>query len=275
VTAPTAAAPAAPTATRAPRLNGRGIVRAEWLKLRTLRSNWLLVGLAALAILALGPLISLANGYSAQGDSDPTTLTQISLVGLTLAQLLLAVFAVLSATNEYATGLIRASLTANPRRPVLFAAKTAVTGAIVLVLGVVGAVISFQISMAVDRSSTYASAAPSLATPGVARGVVFAGLYLMLLALIAHGFGWLLRSTAGAIASVFGLLLVLPVILAVVPVQLLHDIGQWLPAQAMSDMESPSRDAQAHTAVVAMLVMIGYAAASLAAGAARLLRSDA
>ena len=57
------------------------------------------------------------------------------LAGIVPALLLIGVLGVLVMTSEYSSGLIRATLAAAPRRPLLLAAKAAVFGAVALAVG--------------------------------------------------------------------------------------------------------------------------------------------
>src|SRR5438128_1804089 len=57
----------------------------------------------------------------------------------------------------------------------------------------------------------------SLNDPGVARAVTGAGLYLAVLALAGLGLGAILRSSAGAITTLLGLLFVPTLIMALLP----------------------------------------------------------
>src|SRR5215472_1705069 len=61
--------------------------------------------------------------------------TQQSLAGLYLGQLVIAVLGALTITSEYSTGMIRTSLSVQPRRGVVFAAKAVVFAAVTMVIG--------------------------------------------------------------------------------------------------------------------------------------------
>ena len=101
------------------------VVRSEWTKLRSLPSGrWsLLIALAS--IVGFGALYSLLR--VTRPPDDPAALaafdpTAVSLSGVQLAHLAVGVLGVLLVAGEYATGLIRTSLTAVPARlPVLWA----------------------------------------------------------------------------------------------------------------------------------------------------------
>src|ERR1035441_3507202 len=112
------------------------VARMEWAKVRTLRSTaWILLILAAgmigLAILVLSQYPSdWAHMSAAQRASfDPT---EEGFAGVALGQLTMGVLGVLVITSEYSSGMIRATLSAVPRRGMLLTAKAAVLGALVL-----------------------------------------------------------------------------------------------------------------------------------------------
>ncbi len=189
------------------------VLNSEWIKLRTLRSTfWSL--LAAIGVMiALSVLFSWV--FEAQwadmparrrADFDPIT---IPLRGWFFAQLAVGVLGVMVITGEYSTGMIRATLAAVPKRlPVLWA-KALVFSVVVLVLTTITSFVCFFLGQAffsVRHIDT------TLSAPAALRIVTGVGLYLTLVGLIAVSFGTLLRSTAGAIAAVFGVLLVLPVV---------------------------------------------------------------
>src|SRR3954467_9786725 len=127
-----------PSLERAGRLTQARVFMSEWTKLRSVRSTkW---ALAAAFVLSIG-LPALAAAIVAhhwahmdprdQADFNPL---DISIVGVQIAQLAIGVLGVLVITAEYSTGMIRASMTAVPRRlPVLWA-KAVGYGAVSLLL---------------------------------------------------------------------------------------------------------------------------------------------
>src|ERR1700712_5664498 len=115
-----------------------GVIASEWIKLRSLRSSWLTLAAAVIGMIGIGWLVSYeTNSHWAhmQPDErigfDPVSR---SLTGVYLAQLAIGVLGVLVITGEYATGMIRATLSAVPRRlPVLWA-KLAVFASVTFLL---------------------------------------------------------------------------------------------------------------------------------------------
>jgi ABC-2 type transport system permease protein len=115
--------------------------------------------------------------------------------------LLSGVLGVLTMTSEYTSGLIRATLAAVPRRPLVLAAKAAVFGGVTLLLGEVASFIAFIAGSAVLR---HGIAAPTLAEPGVLRAVVLSGASVSLIGLLGLGLGAIIRHTAAAIGVLVG-----------------------------------------------------------------------
>jgi ABC-2 type transport system permease protein len=106
----------------------RHVARMEWIKLRTLRSTWWTLAVTAAAGAAMAVAIGL-NTISRTAD-----LTNNVLAGVIPGLLLIGVLGVLVMTSEYPSGMIRATLAAAPRRPLLLAAKAAVFGVLQAVL---------------------------------------------------------------------------------------------------------------------------------------------
>ncbi|MBF9132459.1 ABC transporter permease [Plantactinospora sp. S1510] len=193
-------------------------VHAEWTKLRTLPSTtWL--GLTVLvATVAFSALATLAVDTSQ--CPTPTECfedtTRVSLWGVRVAQVAVAVLAVLAVTNEYGNGLIQTTLAANPRRWTVLAAKAAVVTALVLAAAVPGVLGSLLAGRFILPGNGFAPANGypplSLADEPTLRAAVGTVLYLGLVALLAIGVGTAVRDTAGAMIVVFTLLFSFPVV---------------------------------------------------------------
>jgi ABC-2 type transport system permease protein len=252
------------------------LMRAEWTKLRSLRSSGWTLG--AMVVLSIG-LACLASGVnashfanlspSAKLDWDPTN---ESLSGTVFGQLAIAVFGVLAITGEFASGTIRSSIAAAPRRTPLLAAKAAVYGGVALVAGELISIASFLAGQQV-----IAAHAPhaSFGQPGVARAVLLAGVYLALICLVALGIGCLIRHTAGAITAVVALLLVLPSIFSALPDSVQNSIGMYLPVQLGGDsMGAVVRIPHALSPFAGFGVLALYATVTLLAANWSLVRRD-
>ena len=164
------------------------VIHSEWTKLRSVRSTrWsllaavgLTIGIAALACAVVAhhwPHISASD----RADFNPL---DPNLAGVQLAQLALGVLGVLVITAEYSTGMIRASMTAVPRRlPVLWG-KAIVYGLVTLALMVPSTLIAFVIGESIF-SGRHINV--GFTHPGVARAVIGAALYLTVVGLFGLG----------------------------------------------------------------------------------------
>jgi ABC-type transport system involved in multi-copper enzyme maturation permease subunit len=213
-----------------------GLMRAEWTKIRSVRSTvWTLVVfvIVTVGITALIAWLTESHWYGpraasrdASAISDPVSF--ILGAGIGLGQLAICVLGVLVISSEYSTGVIRSSLLAVPHRLPMLAAKAVVFGLIVLVAGEIVAFGSFF----VGSSILHAHVAVSLSGSGVARSVVGAGLYLTVLGLLALAVGTLIRHTAGGISTIIGVVFVLPILSGLLPGSWGAHINAYLPEQA-------------------------------------------
>lgn len=252
------------------------VVRSEWVKFRTLRSSWAVLGVTVLFIVALGAVFCgvTAARWSQESFLDRLTFdpTRTALGGVFLAQLSIGVLGVLFVTGEYATGMARATFTAVPRRLPVLLGKLLVFAACCAVVTIPSCFVGFAIGQALLAGQDIQT---TLSAPGVARAVAGAGLYLVAIGVFGAALGWLVRHTAGAIASLFGLLLVLPLVVRFLPTSWSDDVGTWLPSNAgqavFAVRDSPLTSLGPWSGFG---VLCGWAAAALLLGAVTLLRRD-
>ena len=124
------------------------------------------------------------------------------------------------------------------------------------------------------QASTHAQA--TLSTPGAERAIIGAALYLTLIGLLGVGLGFLIRNTAGAIATLFGIVLVAPLLANALPTPYSTDISKYLPLNAGSQiLITVNPDPNMLTPWAGIGVTALYAIAALIAGAIMLNRRDA
>ena len=272
-----------PILTALPPASGRaglgGTLASELTKIRSVRSTyWTLLALLVVSV-GIGAAISAGTAASwshmSAGDRATFDPTQASLGGLFfLGQLVIVVLGALTLTAEYSTGMIRTSLTAMPRRTVMYAAKAAVFAAVALVVTFVAAFISFFLGQ-VLLGSTHDTA--TLSQPNVLRAVIGTALYVTLCGLFAFALGAILRHTAGTITAVIGLLFVIPVLVNLLPQSWHQDIQRWLPdaaGQALSGTVGPP-PAHLFSPWSEFAVFAVYTAVLLVVGAVLFRRRDA
>ena len=190
------------------------VVRSEWIKLRSVRSTYWTLLVVPVAMIGLGVLFASRFDHlspSARVTANPAS---YSLSGFFLAQLAIGSLGVLIMTNEYSSGGIRATFAAVPQRITLLHGKIIVLTAVAAVVGIAS---SFGAFFAGQAALSGQTAVAHLGDPGVLRAVIGSGLYLTLVALLGLAFGALIRRSAGAVAALFGLVFVLPGLVAALP----------------------------------------------------------
>jgi ABC-2 type transport system permease protein len=231
------------------------VIASEFTKLRSVRSTYWTIAAAivvSVGIAAIAGAASAAQIHHNVTNKVGFDATQASLVGFyELGQLIIAVLGALVITSEYSTGMIRTSLTAMPRRGVVYAGKLIVFTAVTLVVSLVTSFTSFFVCQAllsgtgVSASLSHATTVPAaqITTSGgktvlsgtlvissgtVLTAVIGTALFVTLVALIAFGLG-AIRHTAGSITTVVGLMFVVPIIVQILPSTWRFDIMRFFP----------------------------------------------
>ncbi|QNK79413.1 ABC transporter permease subunit [Nakamurella sp. PAMC28650] len=252
----------------------RRVIASEWVKFRTLRSSWITMGVAVAALALLGLLIGVITNAN-WAHLDPARAANFnavdtSLRGINFAQLAIAVLGVLVISGEYSTGMIRSSLGAVPKRlPVLWA-KLLVFGAATFVLMEIAAFAAFWLGQA-----GLATHGTTLSAPGALRSVIGTGLYLTVVGVLSVALGFIIRSTAGGISVVIGLLLVLPGIMNVLPQSWQDHISPYLPSNAGAVITTVNADPGSLAPWTGFGVFCLYAAVAVAISAVLLNRRNA
>jgi ABC-type transport system involved in multi-copper enzyme maturation permease subunit len=250
------------------------VIRAEWTKLRALRSTrW--CGLATVVlIVGLGAAIAgSGTPYHVSAGGPATTAVSSVLLGLLFAQLVVGVTGVLAFSGEYGTGMIRATLAVVPSRlPVLWA-KLLVLAGLVLPVTLLCAVADFFTATALN--SARGGSALSLTDPGVLREVAGASLYLTVVVVIGLALGALLRKTAAGLSVFAAVFFVIPVVVNALPHNL-TGFAPYLPSNAGGVLwGDPLSTTNALSPWAGFAVLCGYAVVLTAAAAWRLRRRDA
>jgi ABC-2 type transport system permease protein len=270
----TAVAPA-PRVANDVRVTFPRVLASEWIRLRSLRSSWITLLVTVVIVLGLGALVTAATAAN-WPPRDPGELvsfdpTTRSLVGTFFGQFAIGVLGVLVVTGEYSTGMIRATFTAMPRRVIVLVARAVVFAAVTIALlvpTVIGAFLLGQQLLSSKHIETH------LGAPSVTRAVLGAALYMVAIGLLGVGLGWLLRHTAGAIATLVVVLLIVPIIIQFLPHPWPNDIGRWLPGGAGQAILTVRPDANLLGPWAGFGMLMLYVVAVLAAAAALLRARD-
>jgi ABC-type transport system involved in multi-copper enzyme maturation permease subunit len=250
------------------------VLLSEWTKFRSVRSTKWSLGIAlflTIAIPVLGAFVTRHNWQNGEGSSDDP-LGGIALVGVYLAQLVIAVLGVLVMTAEYSTGAIRSTFSAVPKRlPVLWA-KLVDYAAVSLVLMLLAVFVTYFATQAI--LSGIPQFELSLSDPGVARCLIMAAVYVMLVGVFAVALGTIVRSTAGGIATFVVLFFVTHPLVQVFPASLRDSIRKYLPLEAGIQMFSRDHGPDVLSPLGGGVVLCAYCAVAIAIAAVVLLRRD-
>lgn len=207
-------------------------MRAEWTKLRTLTGTaWLLAAAVVLSVGVSAGVVA-ATHHSSRGG-DPT---KLALAGIDLGQAVVAVLAVLTISEEYATGMILLTLTAMPRRLVLLAAKAANLAGLNLAVGILavaGCLTAGRLMLpGAGFDAAHGYALVSITHGATLRAAAGSVLYLVLIAPMALGIATAIRDTAASIGAMLALLYLPPVLAQLLSEPLRRHIQQIAPMTA-------------------------------------------
>lgn len=242
--------------------------RAEWSRIWSVRSSWILVAVTAAAVLGIGTLIGLDAANDPAGLPDDATVWRGVTPTAMFALFGVLAMAVVTGTADHGTGAIVPTLQWTPRRGVLLASRVGVVVATVAALGAL---------LVAGASLVVRVLVPDVRLP-LDEGASFLGGLLLVYttgAMLGVGLGLFLRSTAGALVTVIGLVLVLPPLVAQLPYEWAATLSASLPGSCALFLifgEGPSDDLTATSARVTLVV---WAVAALLAGGWRLVRTDA
>jgi ABC-2 type transport system permease protein len=169
-------------------------IRSEWIKLRTVRSTWVLLFVSIGLTVLLGGIVGLARRNESLDFGD----TALSLLtGMVLSMFILGVSAVLLVSSEFRTGTIRPTLSAQPNRRIVFLSKLIVVAITALAIAVVMSVLALVVGRLMLATGTGAVAFEAEDWRSVAGSIVL----FVLFALWGVALAFLIRHSAGAICA--------------------------------------------------------------------------
>lgn len=238
-------------------------VHAEWLRLRTVRATWWFLAAGVVTMLGIATIAGL-EGRSAENGPTGSAWTATAFTTLP-GQFAFYGLVLMAVTADYGSGGIVPTLQWTPRRMVLFVARTLVTvvvaTATAVLLALAATTLAWGLVPALDLPADGADALGTVAL------VVGAG------SLLTVGLGFLFRSTAGGIVTVFLLMLVLPLILPQFGYTWLTEIAQALPGYAAFQLLVG--EDMGITTTTAVTVLSAWAVGAMVLGGTRLALSDA
>ncbi|MEU2064009.1 ABC transporter permease subunit [Streptomyces sp. NPDC013455] len=189
------------------------VLRAEWIKIRSLRSL-----LGALAAVFVSTTAFSALAAADADDSDPLYSV---FFGIAFGQVAAIAFGTAAVASEFRGGALRLTLSAVPDRDRWFAAKATAIALPALAVGL----LTGLVTLLVGRAALGASA------PGWAeglRGALGCGLHLTLMALFAAGVAAVLRSAVATLSVLVPFLLVVSFVIG----DLSGSVADFLPDRA-------------------------------------------
>jgi ABC-2 type transport system permease protein len=253
----------------------RATARSEWIKFRSVRSGTFALSATALIVVAGAWLLGDANRGSylaaspaAQAAFDPVyTVFQ----AIELAQLFVGALGVVTVTGEYANGLIRGTFAATPQRAQVLVMKALVFAVVTWACCTAMSFAAFFLGQSVLSPARHVG----IGDPGVLGAVFGAGLYLTLIGLLGLFTGVLVRRTPGALAALFGLLVIPPIVFTQIPGKVTQNLGEYLPDAGEQAFKLVHSGAYALGHWQGLGVLAAYVAVAAVAAFALILRRDA
>jgi ABC-type transport system involved in multi-copper enzyme maturation permease subunit len=188
-------------------------IAAEWIKLRSVRSTYILAGVV---LAGVGPAVLLAfyaarawDGASAEQRTHFALSDLPELIGW-VGQLCMALLGVLAVTTEHGSGMIRTTFSVLPQRVTVLAGKAVVVGATALAVGIGVPMVTLAVTRPIIGDRPIRGSSTPL--PDELRLLLASGLLIAVFALLGLGLGAMIRSTAGAIVTVVALWYLLPIV---------------------------------------------------------------
>nr|WP_248296999.1 ABC transporter permease [Streptomyces sp. S1D4-11] len=208
--------PAGPSLRAHPAQPALRALHAEWTKLRTLPSSWLLLAATVALTFAVGTaaVSSVSTRECASAVACHEDTVKLALTGMWLGQAIVLVLGALSMGAEYGTGTVRTTLTAIPRRATVLVSKAAVLAAATGIAAGTAILASLATARWILPANGFTPEAGyplvSLTDTPTLRAALGSTLCLILIALLGLGLAVLLRDSAAAITTGLGILYVVP-----------------------------------------------------------------
>jgi ABC-2 type transport system permease protein len=170
-------------------------IRSEWIKLRTVRMNFVLFILAVAFPVIVSVLVASLASINDLKVSDVVGLVTGSSV---VTALLLGVVGAVSISAEFAHGTIRPTFAATPRRMRVLISKAVVIALFAAVAEALVIVFCYAVSSAIASSR---GANPSLSNQPEARAALIGiVVFAVIVSLLGFGIGMVIRNTPAAVA---------------------------------------------------------------------------
>lgn len=244
-----------PAAQRPPRQRESGsgvnfgrVLKSEWIKVTTIPSTVILIATTVIVMVGIAALLAWQTTFLFDAQSNPEMAAQMQGApdaaeisrdipgsGLIFGQLLMASLAVVLIASEWGTGMIRSTMVAVPNRTSALLAKQLIMAVISFLVGAGSALISYFIAQPILGSADLGF---SLDADGALLHIINTGSVLALVSVFAMSVGTLIRNTAGGVVTSIGVLLVLPILVAIFggSTEWVADAARFLPSSGGEQM---------------------------------------
>jgi ABC-2 type transport system permease protein len=244
------------------------LLRSEFLKLRTVRLNIVLILIGMVFVVGVITLVGLVWPADELERDGPTSAGIVEIVGTTsvLAGLLVSVVSVLSVTSEFGHGTIRPTLVATPNRVKVFGAKAILLGGLAAIVGAVTGLVAYLVGFAL-LSARGADDLKLFDSDGTVSVLVGMPVFFVLLSMFGYGLGLLIRNSPAAVAlAILWPLIIENVIATAIAIAGTDDPSRFLPYIGSIALVTPDGDTFANGRVGGGL-FLGAVVAVLGVGA--------
>lgn len=253
------------------------VLQSEWVRLTTTRSTWITLLATGVVMGVVGAVAAAASTGSVEGPGgapppgfDGADGIGVLMAGQTPGVLVIGVLGVMLGAREYASGMVRTTYAAVPRRlPVLLARAIvlAASSAVVIGAGVAVALLAGNAVLVANDADTVA-----LGDDGTVRVLVGVTAYLVGTGVLGVLLGTLARGLGLGIGVFVGLVLVLPGFGTLLLPDDWQDALDYLPSQAAESFTTVAGGGL--TTATGTAVFLGWLVALGAAAATTLARRD-
>ncbi len=239
------------------------LIRNEFLKLRTTRSPFLLIGIAQLVVVG-----GISGVFLMGRDPNDVETVRLSFSHVGIVAIFSLMLGITAVAGEYRHKTITDTYLATPRRGHVVGAKVVTYALVGAGVGVVSAATALA-TLAIWMNAKGATL--DLTAAGVWQTIVGCIVWNVCFGAVGVGVGALVRNLSGAVA---GALVWIAIVEGIVG-QLVGDAARWLPFRAGGAMEGlPSPGVAQLSQVMGGLVLVAYAAAFVAVAVTTTIRRD-
>jgi ABC-2 type transport system permease protein len=244
-------------------------IRSEWIKLRSVRSNVVL--LIVIVVVSVGLAVLISALVHKPDVNDPIQRLAPGLFGAAFfCRLLFGIIGVQMIGQEYRFNTIRVSFTGEPRRMRVVLAKLVVLVVTTVVVAAIAIAAAVSVSGLILSSRGFSL---DLGAPGAGANLVGALVECVIAALVGFGVGAIVRQPVGGIIF----MTVWPLVVENIVAGLLPKVGKWLPFTEGFRLVQFDRERVEHvfSRVGGGLYFAAFAVLVLAGGAYLVQRRDA